>query len=184
MARKKEEKIDYVRMFREEWKNKYNDEMLKGKNEEQLKAILEELEDGLAEARKKQEEYNSIGVSWTKLADNVLIIFEYSDETRIKERILEQKRKLGFLLDDEEKVMREKMTPYQLESLKETREKVKNGVEYRCTYHKEGGATCSIGTPNKEVLAKFISKFSQEKGLGSLRSETQVGLFFDSLKSK
>ncbi|QOS89234.1 hypothetical protein [Peribacillus sp. JNUCC41] len=105
LARKKEEKIDYVKMFREEWKNKYNDEKLKGKNEEQLKAIMEELEDGLAGARKKQKEYDSINESWTKLADNVLIIFKLTDGDRIEEAILEQKRELGFLKDDEEEIM-------------------------------------------------------------------------------
>ncbi|MFP3509376.1 hypothetical protein SB775_06860 [Peribacillus sp. SIMBA_075] len=182
MVRKKEEKIDYVKMLREEWKNKYNDEKLKGKNDEQLKAIMEELEDGLAEARKKQKEYDSINENWVKLADNVLLIFKFTDENQIEEAILEQKRKLGFLMDDEEEIMREKMTPYQLKDLEETREKIKNGVEYKCTYEKSGGVTSSIGTPNLEVLGKFISKFSKERGLSTLRSETQIGLFFDSWK--
>lgn len=180
--RKKEEEIDYVKMFREEWENKYNDEKLKGKNEEQLKAIVEELEDGLAEARKKQEAYDSINESWTKLADNVLIIFKFSDEDRIEKAILEQKRQLGFLMDDEEAIMREKMSPYQLKSLEETREKIKNGVEYDCTY-REGSVVSSVGTPNLEALAKYIFKRSQEQGLSKLRSETQVGLFFDNWKN-
>ncbi|WP_335438259.1 hypothetical protein [Neobacillus drentensis] len=169
-------------MFREQWANKYNEENLKGIIEEQLSTILEEFEDGLADARKKQEEYDSIGVSWVKLADNVVIKFEFQDEERIQKAINEEKRKLGFLMGEEEQEMREKMTPYQIENLEETREKVKKGVEYNCTYRKSGGVTSSIGTPNKDALAKFISKFSQERGLSSLRSETQIGLFFDSWK--
>ncbi|MEH6957781.1 hypothetical protein [Neobacillus drentensis] len=182
MARKKEEKIDYVKMFQEQWVNKYDEESLKGKSGEQLSKILEEFEDGLAEARKKQEEYNSIGVSWVKLADNVLIKFEFQDEERIKDAIFKQKRELGFLLDDEEHAMREKMTPFELKTLEETRDKVKKGVEYNCTYRKSGGVISSIGTPNKEALAKFISKLTQERGLSSLRPETQIGLLFNSWK--
>lgn len=181
MPRKKEEKIDFVKMFREQFANKY--ENLKDISQEQFSTILKEFEDGLAEARKKQEEYDSIGVSWVKLADNVLIKFEFQDEIRIKETIMEQKRKLGFLLDEEEHSMREKMTPYQLEDLEETREKVKKGVEYNCTYRKSGGVTSSIGTPNMEAMAKFVSEFSQKRGLSSLRPETQVGLFFESWKN-
>lgn len=156
---------------------KYKDETIEGRNKEELKALLEEFVDGLAEARKKQEEHDSMDDSWIKLADNVLIKFKFPDEGRIVQAILEQKRKLGFLLDDEEEKMRETMTPFQLESLAETREKITNGIEYSCTYRKESGTTSSIGTPNMKAMAKFISEFSQKRGLSSLCPETHIGLF-------
>jgi hypothetical protein len=183
LAKKKQDKPDFVKIYREQWVNKYSEENGKGMSEEELSTAMEEFEDGIAEARKKQKEYDSIGMSWAKLADNVLIKFEFQDDMRIQECIKKEKRKLGFLLDEEEQAMGEKMKPFQLENLHETREMVENGVEYTCTYRENGGATSTIGTPNKEELAKFIFKICQERGLSSLRPETQIGLFFDSWKN-
>jgi hypothetical protein len=183
LAKKKQDKIDFVKMFREQWANKYSEKNVKGMSEKELLTVMAEFEDGIAGARKKQKEYDSIGVSWAKLAENVLIKFEFQDDMKIQESIKKEKRKLGFLLDEEELAMREKMKPFQLKNLHETREMVKNGVVYTCTYRKNGGATSTIGTPNKEELAKFIYQYSRERGLSSLRPETQIGLFFEGWKN-
>jgi hypothetical protein len=184
LAKKKQDKVDFVKLFRDQWVNKYSEENLKGMSEEELSMAMVEFEDGFAEAQKKQKEHDSIGVSWSKLSDNVLLKFEFQDDVRIQESIKKEKRKLGFLLDEGELAMREEMTPFQLKSLDETRERVKNGVEYTCTYRQSGGATSTLGTLNQNELSKFILKFAQERGLSSLRPETQIGLFFDSWKNK
>jgi hypothetical protein len=183
MAKKKQDKVDFVKSFREQWFEKYSDEIVKSMSKKEFSIVMAEFEDGIAEARKKQVEYNSIGESWAKLADNVLIKFQFQDDMRIQESIKKEKRKLGFLLDEEEQAMREDMKPFQLENLNETREMVKNGVEYTCTYREKGGATSTIGTLNQEKLAEFIFNVSREKGLSFLRPETQIGLFFDSWKN-
>jgi hypothetical protein len=183
LAKKKQEKVDFVKIFREQWDNKYSEENVKGMSKEELLTVKEEFEDGIAEARKKQNEYDSIGVSWVKLADNVLIKFEFQDDMRIQESIKKEKRELGFLLDDEELDMRKKMNPFQLENLLEKREEIKNGVEYSCIYRKDGSATSTTGTPNQEELGKFIASVFRKRGLGSLRPETQIALFFDSWKN-
>jgi hypothetical protein len=183
LPKKKQDKVDFGKTFREHFFNKYSEANLKGMNEEEFSTVMAEFEDGIAEARKKQKEYNSIGESWAKLADNVLIKFQFQDDLRIQESIKQEKRKLGFLLDEEEQAMREMMKPFQLENLHETRVKVKNGVEYTCTFRKNGGSTSTIGTLNQEELAKFIFKLARDRGLDSLRPETKVALFFDSWKN-
>jgi hypothetical protein len=46
LAKKKQDKVDFVKMFREQWVNKYSEENVKGMSEEELSTAMAEFEDG------------------------------------------------------------------------------------------------------------------------------------------
>ena len=140
-------------------------------------------EAGLRNAEKKQKEYDSIGKSCTRLADNIELEFEFTDEEKIINSIKKIQRKLGLLQDDEFKKEFSEFTPYRVESYHKDRKMIlEEKRAYSVTFTKEGHQVASIGTPNLEAIARFIHAQMKDNGLDDLSADTQTTLFFNKFK--
>ncbi len=150
---------------------------------ENVPASMEAFEEGLRAAEKKQKEYEHIGRSETKLAENITLEFHNKDEEYIKEKIDEVKRKFGLLQDEKYHEMIKNFTPYGLKHFEEDIEEIMvKKRKYHISYSKRGICS-SIGSPNLDVLAKFIFEHTHNSGLGNLSADTQTSLFFNKMKS-
>jgi hypothetical protein len=149
-------------------------------NKEQL--IIEEFEEGLRVAEKKQKEYDSIGKSCMRLADHIELEFEFADEEKIMNSIKKIQRELGLLQDEEFKKMFNEFTPFQVTSYHEKRKKIlEEGRKYHVSFTKNGQVG-TIGTPNLKVMAEFIVRQMHEADLNFLSADTQTTLFFNKYK--
>ena len=172
MAKKKQKeiKVDYVKDFMEYTKA----------NKEQID--LETFENGLRAAEKKQKEYKAIDTSCTRLADNIKITFEFTDQEKIKESIDKVKRDLGLLQDDLFYEEFEKFTDYQVKSYHEKRKMIlEERRAYDVTFSKEGISISTIGAPDLRKLAEYMAKQIKEAGLQGLSADTATSLIFHKL---
>jgi hypothetical protein len=167
--KQKEIKKDYIKEYLE-----YADA-----NKEHL--TIEELEDGLRMADKKQKEYDSIGRSRMRLADHIELEFYSNDEEKIMNSIKKTQRELGLLQDEEFKKMFDEFTPFQVEHYHENRKMI---LEEKRQYHvsfTHNGIVGTIGTPNLKAMAEWIVRDMYESDLESLSADTQATLFFNKL---
>jgi len=149
-------------------------------NKEHL--TVEELEEGLRIAEKKQKEYEAIGRSCMRLADHIELEFRFTDEEKIMDSIKKTQRDLGLLQDEEFKKEFSEFTPFQIESYHKNRKMIlEEKRAYSVIFTKEGQIG-SIGTPNLKAMAKFIFHQMKDSGLDNLSADTQTTLFFNRLK--
>ena len=144
---------------------------------------VEAFEAGLRMANRKQEEYEAIGKSCTRLADNIELEFHFNDEEKIINSIKKIQRKLGLLQDDEFKKEFSEFTPFRVETYHKDRKMIlEEKRKYSVTFTKKGHQVASIGTPNLEAVARFIYAQMKDSGLDDLSADAQTTLFFNKFK--